>query len=71
MTSLAWLDRAACRGTDLNIWFPTTSPGRNGARASAVEYAARWCDACPVRRECEAWAAGQRYGIWHGEDKEA
>lgn len=43
-----WRERAACRGTDLTVFFPEGS-GRN---ASVDPEAARLCARCPVRRDC-------------------
>lgn len=48
-----WLDRAACRDVDPEIFFPTGSGvlgEREVIRAKAV------CRRCPVRPECLHWA---------------
>ncbi|MBG7697588.1 WhiB family transcriptional regulator [Streptomyces sp. MC1] len=65
---LAWLERAACRNCDTDLFFPISleGPGRRQAdRAKAV------CRACPVRQQCADWAidTGQKYGIWGGMDE--
>lgn len=43
--SLGWMDAAACRGTDPNLFFPT------GVNPRYVE-ARRICASCPVRVRC-------------------
>jgi WhiB family redox-sensing transcriptional regulator len=58
----SWRDHAACRGQDVNLWFPEKN--RTARDAKAV------CEACPVRVECldEAQSLGEtgRIGIWGG-----
>ncbi|MGH3587074.1 MAG: WhiB family transcriptional regulator [Pseudonocardia sp.] len=61
MTTAAWLDQAACRGTDLRQWFPR--------QASAATL--QTCHGCPVRAECldealQHEAPTTRAGIWGG-----
>jgi WhiB family redox-sensing transcriptional regulator len=51
-----WQYRAACRGADLNVFFPE--------RGESAELARQICAACPVRRPCLDYAL--RYGITHG-----
>jgi hypothetical protein len=45
-----WRNRAACRGTDPELWFPASSSGavydRQVTAAKAI------CSNCPVRAEC-------------------
>jgi WhiB family redox-sensing transcriptional regulator len=52
--------RAACRGTDVNLFFaaPSESP----------EQARELCERCPVRRECGDYALGDPdlSGWWAG-----
>lgn len=48
---LAWMDDAACRGTDLSIFFPP--PNRDRDSASHVNYVRdTFCRKCPVAAEC-------------------
>jgi WhiB family redox-sensing transcriptional regulator len=55
-----WMADAACRGMDINIFFPPH--GSHGNEAKAV------CAVCPVAEQCEQYAldAGERSGIWGG-----
>jgi len=59
----AWQRRAACRGKGCDPWFPTTREAEDAARAV--------CEPCPARRECLAYALGDRtlVGIWAGTDE--
>ena len=52
-----WRYRAACRGTDLSVFFP----GR-------AEPARQVCAGCPVRQPCLDYALSHAitYGIWGG-----
>ena len=43
-----WVASAACAGTPVTLWFPEGV----GARRATARAIARYCDACPVRREC-------------------
>lgn len=57
---------AACRrpGVDPAWFFPEDLP--RDAKASAVRRARATCESCPVRAACEAFAAGESFGIWAG-----
>ena len=63
--SMAWLDYAACRDSDPDLFFPATvgSPGR-----AQVEAAKKVCRPCPVKRTCLSRALdyGPEAGIWGG-----
>jgi WhiB family redox-sensing transcriptional regulator len=58
--SAGWRDRAACRGADLEVFFP--------GRGEPAEPARRICAACPVRQPCLEFALshGIVHGIWGG-----
>jgi len=58
-----WQRKAACRGKGCDPWFATTREAEEAARAV--------CEPCPVRRECLAYALGDRtlVGIWAGTDE--
>jgi WhiB family transcriptional regulator, redox-sensing transcriptional regulator len=55
-----WRYRAACRGTDLNVFFP--------GRGESAEPARQICAGCPVRQPCLDYALSQgiTHGIWGG-----
>ena len=55
-----WRELAACRGTDLNLFFPERGESAGPAR--------RVCAACPVREPCLDYAITNRisHGIWGG-----
>jgi WhiB family transcriptional regulator, redox-sensing transcriptional regulator len=55
-----WRELAACRGTDLEVFFPE--------RGESAEPARRICAACPVRQACLDYAITNRivHGIWGG-----
>ena len=55
-----WRELAACRGTDLGLFFP--------GRGKSAEPARRICARCPVREPCLDYAVTNRivYGIWGG-----
>jgi WhiB family transcriptional regulator, redox-sensing transcriptional regulator len=64
-----WLDHAACRGRDPELFFPVTDIG---AARVQVEAAKKVCRRCPVQRACLSWALGNRQeaGIWGGMTEE-
>ena len=55
-----WRELAACRGIDLEVFFPE--------RGESAEPARQVCAACPVRRPCLDYAIINRitHGIWGG-----
>jgi WhiB family redox-sensing transcriptional regulator len=55
-----WRELAACRGADLNLFFP--------GRGESAEPARRVCAGCPVREPCLDYALsnGIIHGIWGG-----
>jgi WhiB family redox-sensing transcriptional regulator len=60
-----WRRRAACRHTDLTVFFPV---GAAGPVLPAVNRAKEICGDCPVRARCLDWALDHdaAYGIWGG-----
>jgi WhiB family redox-sensing transcriptional regulator len=64
----AWTDAAACRGEDVDLFFPA---GHRGEFAAQVEEAKEICRACPVREACllDAINKPEKYGIWGGLDE--
>jgi WhiB family redox-sensing transcriptional regulator len=55
-----WRELAACRGNDLNLFFP--------GRGESAEPARQVCAACPVRQPCLGYAISNAItdGIWGG-----
>ena len=55
-----WRELAACRGAELNLFFPERGESAGPAR--------RVCSACPVREPCLDYAISNRivHGIWGG-----
>jgi WhiB family transcriptional regulator, redox-sensing transcriptional regulator len=58
--SAAWRYRAACRGADLEVFFP--------GRGESAEPARQICARCPVRQPCLDYAISHGIvdGIWGG-----
>jgi len=56
----AWMARAACKGQDPALFFP--SLGANAAKARAI------CATCSVRQECLSYALAdsESSGVWAG-----
>ena len=55
-----WRELAACRGTDLEVFFP--------GRGETAGPARQVCAGCPVRQPCLDYAITNRivYGVWGG-----
>ena len=55
-----WRELAACRGADLDLFFPE--------RGESADSARRICAACPVRQPCLDYAITNHivHGIWGG-----
>ena len=55
-----WRERAACRGTDLDLFYPERGESAGPAR--------QVCERCPVRQPCLEYALSNRitHGIWGG-----
>lgn len=60
VADLGWMDRAACRGEDINIFFVE--------RVEDVRPALQICDDCPVQEECLDYALVHniQVGVWGG-----
>lgn len=60
MRGYAWLEHAACRGLDPDLFFP--ADGRKVTTAAKLI-----CAACPVAGPCAEWAeATGSSGVWAG-----
>ena len=57
-----WREQAACRGSDVSLFFPEGQGGPGPAKARRI------CRSCPVRTECFTYAneAPELEGIWGG-----
>lgn len=55
-----WVDRAACRGMDVDLFFP--DHGESAEEAKAV------CKTCTVTSECLSWAleTQAKHGVFGG-----
>ena len=64
-----WLDDAACRGMDTEVFFPQVGNNFNSpAMRQLVDNAKNICAGCPVREPCVEYALNNRepYGIFGG-----
>lgn len=64
-----WRDRAACRDTDANLFFPA---GSTGSALDRIQAAKAVCRSCPVQDACLGFAleTNQEAGVWGGKDEE-
>ena len=64
-----WRDRAVCRDTDPDLFFPV---GTTGSAVTEIEAAKALCRTCPVREQCLEFAlrANQEAGVWGGASEE-
>jgi WhiB family redox-sensing transcriptional regulator len=60
-----WRDRAACRDTNPELFFPI---GTTGLAIDQIDAARAVCAQCPVQQECLefALATNQESGVWGG-----
>ena len=65
----AWRNRASCRDTSPDLFFPV---GTTGIALDQIDAAKRVCGACPVAGECLdfALATNQEAGVWGGRTEE-
>jgi len=65
----SWRDRALCRETDPELFFPI---GTTGHAVGTIEQAKRICSGCQVVGDCldYALATNQDSGIWGGLSEE-
>ncbi len=66
---MQWLDRAACRDHNPELFFPMSAVGPGRAQA---EDAKRVCRTCPVLAECLEWAIASAipFGVLGGLSEE-
>jgi WhiB family redox-sensing transcriptional regulator len=62
MSAPTWRKRAACRGLDNEIFYPSSDEDFDAAEAKEI------CAECPVRQACleHALAHREHEGIWGG-----
>ncbi len=60
--SQPWYGQAACRGTDVEVFFVEAGNHRFPDWSQAL----RFCRNCPVREECLEAGINEEYGIWGG-----
>lgn len=65
----SWRDRAACRDTDANLFFPA---GSTGVAGDQIQAAKAVCRSCPVQGSCLRFAfeTNQEAGVWGGKDED-
>lgn len=63
--TVPWVERAACRDTDPETFFPPAGSAEGSEREATAK---RLCARCPVSREClsEALSHEEGTGIWGG-----
>ena len=63
-----WQKRAACRGSDANLFFAPTQQETKEERTAREAHAKSVCARCPVREQCLSFALTTResHGIWGG-----
>ena len=64
-----WRDKAACRDTDADLFFP---PGNKGLALAQIEAAKAICRSCPALEPCLQFAleSNQEAGVWGGTDED-
>ena len=69
-----WKLRAACRGQDPGLWFPSEVARKHYSRTvrALTVRAKAVCATCPVLGECRdyAFVKDERYGTWGGLDED-
>ncbi len=61
-----WRERAACRSADPDLFYAPARAEREDERDERVTLALSYCDICPVRDDCAAFHADDRYAIAGG-----
>lgn len=71
VTFPAWMDEAACRGMDTEIFYQPMTERGGRLRGWSSDPAKEICHSCPVEDECLEWVLNQTghwtdHGIWAG-----
>lgn len=56
----SWMENAACKGMDTEIFFPTKG------RESTAALARKVCSGCTVQKQCKDYGINERFGFWGG-----
>jgi WhiB family redox-sensing transcriptional regulator len=67
-TKMPSFEMAACRGDDLNLYFPLNEASRSPETLRQINQAKEVCRGCPEITPCLTYALGrpESYGIWGG-----
>jgi WhiB family redox-sensing transcriptional regulator len=60
LSERSWIQEAACRGMNTDIFFPERGDRQTIALAREV------CNECPVTAQCRDYGMRERIGIWGG-----
>jgi WhiB family transcriptional regulator, redox-sensing transcriptional regulator len=68
VSTVAWTQLAACRGSERAPFFPPDVTERKEERLAREQMAKRICAACDVREECLGAALDRHesHGVWGG-----
>ena len=64
-----WMNDAACRDCDPEVFFPSVPPSSSPQHAhNAAKLACLICSECPVQRQCLEYSLTLKisYGVWGG-----
>lgn len=56
----SWIQRAACRGLDTNMFYPERGDKNMAKAARSV------CEQCPVIDDCMEYGISEKFGLWGG-----
>lgn len=65
MINVSWQEEAACKGADINLFFPAERGSKSYYQYEEIE---KYCASCPVQEECLQFALDNFIynGIWGG-----
>lgn len=59
-TDRSWVEHAACKGMDTNLFFPERGD------VKTLQLAKRICSNCPVQDKCYQYGKYEKVGVWGG-----